>query len=783
MHHSVISPFHGKEELLCGSLQCVEFDLSHPSDVAFLSQGDQLAREKEHLYYGYPICLYHDHSEWKITPLFMQEVAVTMTKGTHGTVRIAESEGLEVNLHLFQRQHAQIEELKAIIRDLEGDFPTFDDRLISAFQALGYDNAAFSQKALDPWPSAPLKDGTWYNRPIIFKSERSPYTIHLRKELEILSRDTSIQAKLGSTALGLFLNPAKPVSSQGQTRTQLIKALPMNRSQEAAANSALTEPLTVVTGPPGTGKSQVVVNLLASCALAGKPVLFASKNNKAVDVVRQRLRELLGGQQDWVLRLGNRQVMEECRQEMDGKLAAAGQIPEETPISPHAAHQIDAEVESTQKNIEEASKLTRDLSACDFENKCLERKVPTEWRNARDGWTGNSHWLMEATEAALWSKKLSSPGAETFRIRLQRTIFKKRTLKRLSGAMKSIGQSLPEGIQKDLSQLATGDFRFLADTFGLLCAFGNWHLSCTHYEEKVSLLNRLPPAASLISQLEDLQVQRAAITSQQLRIAWTNRIKKSPTHYRLSRYFDLVNRAANAATPTLLSEWASQISITGTDLPVWIVTSLAARRALPLTPGMFDLVIIDEASQCDIPSAIPLLYRARKALIIGDPHQLQHISTLRAADENDLADTFHLENEISTWSYNSRSLYNLAEEVNTLAGRRIGFLAEHYRSHPDIVEYSNKAFYQGRLVLRTRVKALKDRLAGEPLGVIWHDTPGNVPSSSHSAYNDIEAKAVLSLLEKWYASGFLKRKDLSFGIVTPFRLQVEKCKELLSRAP
>ena len=40
--------------------------------------------------------------------------------------------------------------------------------------------------------------------------------------------------------------------------------------------------------PPGTGKSQVVVELLASCALAGRPVLFASKNNRAVDVVRER---------------------------------------------------------------------------------------------------------------------------------------------------------------------------------------------------------------------------------------------------------------------------------------------------------------------------------------------------------------------------------------------------------------------------------------------------------------------------------------------------------------
>jgi hypothetical protein len=48
----------------------------------------------------------------------------------------------------------------------------------------------------------------------------------------------------------------------------------------------------------------------------------------------------------------------------------------------------------------------------------------------------------------------------------------------------------------------------------------------------------------------------------------------------------------------------------------------------PLAPEMFDLVIIDEASQCDIPSAIPLLYRSKKAVIIGDPNQLRHVATL-----------------------------------------------------------------------------------------------------------------------------------------------------------
>lgn len=61
----------------------------------------------------------------------------------------------------------------------------------------------------------------------------------------------------------------------------------------------------------------------------------------------------------------------------------------------------------------------------------------------------------------------------------------------------------------------------------------------------------------------------------------------------------------------------------------WAVTSLSAGR-FPPEPALFDLVIIDEASQCAIPHVLPLLFRARRALVIGDVMQLPHVSRLNA---------------------------------------------------------------------------------------------------------------------------------------------------------
>ena len=67
----------------------------------------------------------------------------------------------------------------------------------------------------------------------------------------------------------------------------------------------------MITGPPGTGKSQAVANILAVCALNKKSVLFASKNNQAVDVVYEKLRLMLD-QDNWLLRLGNREKIQDA---------------------------------------------------------------------------------------------------------------------------------------------------------------------------------------------------------------------------------------------------------------------------------------------------------------------------------------------------------------------------------------------------------------------------------------------------------------------------------------
>jgi hypothetical protein len=80
-------------------------------------------------------------------------------------------------------------------------------------------------------------------------------------------------------------------------------------------------------------------------------------------------------------------------------------------------------------------------------------------------------------------------------------------------------------------------------------------------------------------------------------------------------------------------------------LPIWITTAQAP-QSLPLQAGLFDLLIIDEATQCTLTNLLPLVYRAKRIAVIGDKEQLPAIPTLSSGAEQALARTFSLDDAL-----------------------------------------------------------------------------------------------------------------------------------------
>lgn len=73
---------------------------------------------------------------------------------------------------------------------------------------------------------------------------------------------------------------------------QTFCPLPADSSQLSAIMAAVKGKDFVLVGPPGTGKSQTISNLIAQCLAEGKRVLFVSEKIAALDVVYRRLREV-----------------------------------------------------------------------------------------------------------------------------------------------------------------------------------------------------------------------------------------------------------------------------------------------------------------------------------------------------------------------------------------------------------------------------------------------------------------------------------------------------------
>ena len=213
-------------------------------------------------------------------------------------------------------------------------------------------------------------------------------------------------------------------------------------------------------------------------------------------------------------------------------------------------------------------------------------------------------------------------------------------------------------------------------------------------------------------------------------------------------------------------------------LPCWAVTSLSARGRLPFEPGFFDVVVIDEASQCDIASALPLLYRAKRAVIIGDPLQLKHVSTVAPQQDRMMLAAHGLAEGRAAWAYSVNSLFDLARSL--CRHEDIVNLRDHHRSHRDIISFSNRHFYRGGLRIATDHEGLNRPQTTGP-AVRWVDIRGKViRPAGGGAMNATEAAAVVAEVRKLIVE---QGYNGAIGVVTPFRAQANRIRTLVHQDP
>lgn len=736
-------------------------------------------------YLGYPVLIEKIHSSklnqdfLKVAPVFLFPVEIS-----GGAVSVASIP--HVNMEVIKQYssrdvNTQVYDLVELESELGLNNPDADmdlDEMAARLQSI---REWQWREDLDPsnlsklFPIGGITEEGVYNKAIFIVAERSPYTIGLESELSQLA--CLDEASYRQTALYDWIH--RDVTAPDELTPQdvpLLEVLPMNSEQEQAIRYAESNKLTIVTGPPGTGKSQVVTNLLVNAAWSGKSVLFTSKNNKAVDVVETRVNSL--GRRPIMLRIGGNQYAYHLAELISDLLSFTADRNDQQEYKSYRALYKDkvAAYQDLKKKKESVVALRNHADH-------MEQKV-CELRDEWGKWFGAlSDAAVDDCESTLkqyrvaydaWNRARNSFFGKLlwFAIGKGKTAELDQRLSQLNECFETYEQPI---VSQNSDMLDSKHHKRICDC-GQRLVYALQTIN--EYQEAFHDLLAAPQFEDVDRELIKIKADLAE-TAEKLWNKWliTRPLQMDAScRSEMNEYVSamrLIGDVDLSDYPDIKKKFHRLQQKMTSFLPCWAVTSLSAKGRVPFQPGLFDLVVVDEASQCDIASVLPMLYRAKRAVIIGDPKQLSHISTISKAQDLSLLQKYSVD---LGWAYSANSLYAIASSLSDSS--QIIQLRDHHRSYGDIIEFSNAEFYDGKLRVATNYDKLKCPKNIAP-GIRWIDVEGKtVRPPSGGAYNDSEAAAIVKEVERLVVkNGY----NGTVGVVTPFRAQAERIRKTIEK--
>ena len=738
-------------------------------------------------YVGYPVSIKKFFSTrtnqeyFKIAPVFLFPVeicagAVNVAKIPNVNIEIIKQySSHDINCAVYDLIDLE-NELGLSAKDIDIDL----DELVARLQNIRQwqwketlDPATISIKE----PVQTIEQEGIYNKAIFIVTERSPYTVGLESELSQLAQLDEESYK--NTALYDWVHCNDETDSVlFVDDSPLLEVLPMNSEQEQAVRLSLNNKLTIVTGPPGTGKSQVVTNLMVNAAWNGENVIFTSKNNKAVDVVETRVNSL--GKRPIMLRIGGNQYAYHLAELISDLISNSADQNEQYEYKRyHSLYQEKVSEYQKLKTVKEAAVNIR--NHVDH----MEQKVC----ELRDKW---SEWITttstnDVEECELAIKEYTIAYTEWFKA--QNSLLGKLIWpfigKKKAGFLEDCLKNLNKYFDKynlqtvsDVSCLVNDKYHEQNNKIGeqLLYALR----TIMEYRESLTELIETTHFEEIDRQLISIKSELAEI-SEKLWNKWLlTRQLEIDTQCRreMNEYVSamrLIGDVDLADYPDIRSKFKKLQQKMTAFLPCWAVTSLSAKGKIPFQAGIFDMVVIDEASQCDIASVLPMLYRAKRVVIIGDPKQLSHISTVSKIQDLSMLQRYDVS---MMWLYSTNSLYAIASSLAQPS--HIIQLRDHHRSFGDIIEFSNAEFYDGKLRVATNYEKL-NYPKNHAAGIRWVDVVGEtIRPQKGGAYNKSEITAIVNEIRHLVIdNGY----EGSVGVVTPFRVQAERINKEIENDP
>lgn len=226
------------------------------------------------------------------------------------------------------------------------------------------------------------------------------------------------------------------------------------------------------------------------------------------------------------------------------------------------------------------------------------------------------------------------------------------------------------------------------------------------------------------------------------------------------KYSELINiclKITDSEKVTEFNKWCTldeNIKLLEDVFPVIFTTNISSHR-LGTANHTFDLVIMDEAGQCNVATALLPIARAKQLLLVGDTNQLKPVIVLEDNINKNLKQEFKIQDD---YDYSTHSILDIMKQHDKISNDIM--LTYHYRCGKKIIDFSNKRFYNSSLHL----DYLKDDGSLSLIDV------KNINSKNKNE-NYEEAQEIIN---------YIRRNDLKdVAIITPFKNQQCLINELL----
>jgi superfamily I DNA and/or RNA helicase len=516
------------------------------------------------------------------------------------------------------------------------------------------------------------------------------------------------------SVLSHYLN-ATPIRNASSVDSSCIFPFRYNLSQKSALHQALKSTISIIEGPPGTGKTQTILNILANLTvMQGKTVAVVSGNNAAVANVREKLER--EGYHFFTANLGRKENKENFFNNLPEWDVSDWQSEEPEEGLMEKLITLDSNIRRLMELDREKAVLKQKLSAYLLEQEHFE------------------HFFVQKDVQQL--SKLS---------------FYRQTPERILEFMKDSFLAVEFGTTDNLFYKFKLFFKHGFTRFKMLKDQG--HDVILNYQRQFYVCR----VEELIEQIDIIERELRSQSYQQLmdeHQMYSIRLFRHKLH---EKFHNRQNLKCDAKSYTNWHHFRSFIE----HYPIVLSTTHSLRNSIP-SNYLFDYCIIDESSQVDLLTGALALSCCKRAIIVGDTKQLPQIvdKEIEKLLENDA-------NAGINDAYNYFQ-HNVLSSLLTLYGDSIPkvMLREHYRCHPRIIEFCNRKYYNGELITFTH-----ETESDTPL-LIYRTVEGNhMRDGRKGKFNQRE----LDVIQKEILGVLIEDTHHSeIGVVTPFRNQADK---------